>query len=128
MFEGPLRSLPVIQGLAVASESEVRRPLCPQPEPIDPIETYGSIADGLRAFPHLVDDEQVIEAEALFRGLLTAGASRQQLLHALLSAVTDHFLSYGHAMIFCQKAFDLIDAIGWKEADTVLAPLVPDIT
>jgi hypothetical protein len=106
----------------------VRRPLRPQPEPIDPIAAYGSLEDGLRAFPRLVDDEQVDAAEALFRGLLGAGATRAQLRHALLEAVTDHFLSYGHAMIFCQKAFELVDAIGWAEADTVLAPLVPDIT
>jgi hypothetical protein len=31
-------------------------------------------------------------------------------------------------MIYCQKAFDLLDRIGWDEADTVLAPLVPAIT
>jgi nitrite reductase/ring-hydroxylating ferredoxin subunit len=128
MFEGPLKAMPVVQGLAVASEDQVRRPLRPQPEPIDPVATYGSLTEGLRAFPSLVDDEQVDAAEGLFRGLLAAGATRDQLRHALLEAVTDHFLSYGHAMIFCQKAFELIDAIGWSEADTVLAPLVPDIT
>ena len=128
MFEGPLRSMPVIQGLAVASETEVRRPLRPQPDPVDPIAVYGSLEEGLRAFPLLVDDERVEEAEGLFRGLLAAEASPQQLRHALLSAITDHFLSYGHPMIFCQKAFELVDAIGWDEADTVLAPLVPDMT
>ena len=31
-------------------------------------------------------------------------------------------------MIFCQKAFELVDRIGWSEADTVLSPLVPDMT
>ena len=128
MLDGPLRTLPVVQGLSVASEDQVRRPLRPQPEPMDPVVAFGSLEEGLRAFPRLVDDEQVDGAEALFRGLLGAGASRAQLLHALLEAVTDHFLSYGHAMIFCQKAFDLVDAIGWSEADTVLAPLAPDIT
>jgi nitrite reductase/ring-hydroxylating ferredoxin subunit len=128
MFEGPIRSLPVVQGLAVASQDQVRRPLRPQPDPLDPVAAYGSLEDGLAAFPTLVDDERVDEAEALFRGLLAAGATREQLRHALLEAVTDHFLSYGHAMIFCQKAFELIDSIGWAEADTVLAPLVPDIT
>src|SRR5262245_1197524 len=128
MFPGPAGAMPVIQGLAVASEQEVRRPLRPQPEPMDPIAAYGSLEDGLRAYPVLVDEERVDEAEALFRGLLAAGASAEQLRHMLLTAITDHFLSYGHAMIFCQKAFELIDAIGWEEADTVLSPLVPDMT
>jgi nitrite reductase/ring-hydroxylating ferredoxin subunit len=128
MFDGPLRSLPVVQGLSVASEDQLRRPARPQPEPTDAIAAYGSLGDALRAFPLLVDEERVDEAEALFRGLLAAGASRDQLRHALLSAITDHFLSYGHAMIFCQKAFELVDQIGWSEADTVLSPLVPDMT
>jgi nitrite reductase/ring-hydroxylating ferredoxin subunit len=128
MFPGPAGAMPVIQGLAVASEQEVRRPIRPQPEPLDPIAAYGSVEDAIRAYPVLVDEERVDEAEALFRGLLAAGATREQLRHMLLTAITDHFLSYGHAMIFCQKAFELLDAIGWDQADTVLAPLVPDMT
>jgi hypothetical protein len=95
---------------------------------MDPIAAYGSLEEGLRAFAVLVDGERVDEAEALFRGLLLAEASPEQLRHALLSAITDHFLSYGHPMIFCQKAFDLVDALGWQDADTVLSPLVPEMT
>jgi nitrite reductase/ring-hydroxylating ferredoxin subunit len=128
LFPGPVGAMPIIQGLAVASEQEVRRPLRPQPDPVDPVAAHGSVDEALRAFPALVDEERVEEAEGLFRGLLAAGASARQLRHALLSAITDHFLSYGHAMIFCQKAFELVEAIGWEDADTVLSPLVPDMT
>jgi len=127
-FEGPLGALPVIQGLSTVSRTEVRRPPRPQPEPLDVAASYGSVADGLAAFPALVDAEQGGEAEALLRGLLAAGASPAQVRHAFLSAITDHFLGYGHPMIYCQKAFDLLDRIGWEQADTVLAPLVPAIT
>jgi nitrite reductase/ring-hydroxylating ferredoxin subunit len=126
-FEGPLRTLPVIQGLATVSRTEVRRPPRPQPEPADVVRQYGSVADGLAAFPLLIDDERGDEAEAVLRGLLAAGASGEQVRHAFLSAITEHFLGYGHPMIYCQKAFDLLDRIGWSEADTVLAPLVPAI-
>ena len=31
-------------------------------------------------------------------------------------------------MIYCQKAFELLDRVGWEEADTVLGPLVPNMT
>jgi nitrite reductase/ring-hydroxylating ferredoxin subunit len=127
-FEGPLRTLPVIQGLATVSRTEVRRSPRPQPEPADVAGQYGSVADGLAAFPALIEDERGDDAEALLRGLLAAGASREQVRHAFLSVITDHFLGYGHPMIYCQKAFDLLDRIGWSEADTVLAPLVPAIT
>jgi len=127
-FDGPLSTLPVIQGLATMSRTEVRRPPRPQPDPADVAREYGSAAGGLAAFPALIDDERGDEAEALLRGLLAAGASPEEVRHAFLTAITDHFLGYGHPMIYCQKAFELLDRIGWCEADTVLAPLVPAIT
>lgn len=127
-FEGPLSALPVVQGLSVVSQTEVRRPPRPQPEPADVIASYGSVAGALAAFPGLVDAERGEEAEGLLRGALRAGASPEAVRHAFLSAITDHFLGYGHPMIYCQKAFDLLDRIGWSEAETVLAPLVPAIT
>ena len=126
-FEESLRALPVIQGLSVAADNQVRRPARPRPEPIDPVASYGSIADALTAYPVLVDEERADEAEALFRGLIAAGVSPSALRHTLLTAVTDHFLAYGHSMIFVQKAFELLDGIGWQEADAVLSPLVPEM-
>ncbi len=57
-FEGPLRTFPVIQGLATLSRTEVRRPPRPQPEPADVVTGYGSTAEGLAVFPALVDDER----------------------------------------------------------------------
>jgi nitrite reductase/ring-hydroxylating ferredoxin subunit len=127
-FEGPLSTLPVIQGLATVSRTEVRRPPRPQPDPADVVREYGSAEAGLEAFPALIDDERGDDAEALLRGLLAADVPAEQIRHAFLTAITDHFLGYGHPMIYCQKAFDLLDRIGWSEADTVLAPLVPAIT
>ena len=127
-FEGPLSALPVIQGLATVSRTEVRRPPRPRPDPADVAREYGSAAAGLAAFPALIDDERGDEAEALLRGLLVAGVSPGKIRHAFLAAITNHFLGYGHPMIYCQKAFELLMRIGWSEADTVLAPLVPAIT
>ena len=57
-FAESLRALPVIQGLAVAAEGLVRRPLRPRPEPIDPVAAYGSIDEAVRAYPVLVDSEE----------------------------------------------------------------------
>jgi hypothetical protein len=85
------------------------------------------VASALRAYPVLVDEERADEAEALFRGLIAAGVSPPALRHTLLTAVTDHFLAYGHSMIFVQKAFELLDGIGWQDADAVLSPLVPEM-
>jgi hypothetical protein len=126
-FAESLRALPVIQGLSVAADSQVRRPDRPRPDPVDPVVAYGSVDAALAAYPVLVDQEQAEEAEALLRGLIAFGVPAPALRHMLLSAVTDHFLAYGHSMIFVQKAFELLDQIGWQEADTVLSPLVPEM-
>jgi nitrite reductase/ring-hydroxylating ferredoxin subunit len=126
-FEESLRALPVIQGLSMAADNQVRRPARPRPDPVDPVAAYGSVPDALAAYPVLVDEERADEAEALFRGLIAAGVAPPVLRHTLLTAVTDHFLAYGHSMIFVQKAFDLLDHIGWQEADSVLSPLVPEM-
>ncbi|MBW3665762.1 MAG: Rieske (2Fe-2S) protein [Actinobacteria bacterium] len=126
LFDGPLAAMPVVQGLAVVSETEVRRPLRPRPDPVDPTAAHGSVEDALAAFPRLVNDERADDAEALLRGLLAAQVPPQAVRHALLTAITDHFLGYGHPLIYCQKAFELLDTIGWEEADSVLGPLVPN--
>ncbi len=55
-FAESLRALPVIQGLSVAAEDQVRRPVRPRPEPIDPVAAYGSIDEAMRAYPVLVDE------------------------------------------------------------------------
>jgi len=126
-FDESLRALPVIQGLSVAADGLVRRPDRPRPDPVDPVAAYGSVEDALAAYPVLVDAERADEAEALLRGLIAAGVPASALKHMLLTAVTDHFLAYGHSMIFVQKAFEMLDQIGWQEADTVLSPLVPEM-
>ncbi len=127
-FDESLRALPVIQGLAVASESQVRRPARSRPDPADPVADYGSLADAMAAYPVLVDEERADEAEALLRGLIAARVSPAAIRHLLLTAVTDHFLAYGHSMIFTQKAFEMLGRLGWQEADTVLSPLAPEMT
>ena len=127
LFEGELQALPVVQGMSVVSQTEVRRPFRPRPDPIDPVDEYGSVEDALAAYPALVDDEQKESAEGLLRGLIASGVGKDRIRHALLSAITDHFLGYGHPLIYAQKSFEMLDRLGWEEADSVLGPLVPNM-
>lgn len=124
-FDRRLETLPVVQGLSVVAETQVRRPIRPRAEPVDPVAAYGSIPEALAALPPLMDDEQIDAAEGLLRGLIAYGVGPAEIRTALLSAITDHFLGYGHPMIYVQKAFELLDVMGWGEADQVLSPLIP---
>ena len=91
------------------------------------MEIYGSVDQALASYPLLVDDEKHESAEALMRGLIATGVAPARIRHALLSAITDHFLGYGHPMIYAQKSFEMLDAIGFEHADTILGPLVPNM-
>jgi nitrite reductase/ring-hydroxylating ferredoxin subunit len=120
--EGDARALPVVQALAGMAEAERRRPLRPAPGPAPDLPAQPGLA-----FRAAMEAEDLGTAEALLRGALRAGAGPDELRRWLVGTVSDHHLSYGHAAIYVQKAFDLLDLLGWDRADTVLPHLVPAI-
>jgi nitrite reductase/ring-hydroxylating ferredoxin subunit len=117
---GDARALPIVTAFAGIADTERRRPLRPQPEPL------GDLPDRpAEAFRAALEGEDLVGAEALLRGALAAGAGRDEIRPWLVGAVSDHHLSYGHGAIYVQKAFALLDHLGWDRADTVLPHLVP---
>lgn len=121
-YHGDTRAVPVVQAIAGITEVERRRPLRPAPAPTAPLPR-----DPATAFRRLVEDERGDEAEALLRGGIEAGLAPAELRPWLVGAVSDHHLSFGHAAIYTQKAFTLLDALGHDRAATVLPHLVPAI-
>src|SRR5690606_2769780 len=79
------------------------------------------------AFRAAVEREDVERAQALIRAALERGTVRDELVAWLTDVVSDHHLSYGHGAIYSQKAFQLLDRIGWDRADTVLPYLIPTL-
>lgn len=68
-------------------------------------------------------------AERTLRAAIAAELSPTQLVTMIASACTDHrFLDVGHALDFANKAFELLDHVGWERADEVLPALIPGIT
>jgi nitrite reductase/ring-hydroxylating ferredoxin subunit len=65
------------------------------------------------------------------RTLLTAiktGASPAELADLLFSAATDRaYADTGHLLDFCNKAFELLDLIGWEYAAAVLPAVVGEL-
>jgi nitrite reductase/ring-hydroxylating ferredoxin subunit len=65
------------------------------------------------------------------RTILTAislGASPTELADLVFSAATDRFYAdTGHLLDFCNKAFELLDLIGWDHASAVLPSLMEEL-
>ena len=122
LYEGAERALPVVQAIAGISESERSRQVELLPEPKSTVDQNGG-----RRFREFVETEQLASAQSLLRGAILNGVSPTELQRWFTMVVTDHHLSYGHGAIYAQKAFELLDQIGWVRADTVLPYLVPTI-
>ncbi len=68
-------------------------------------------------------------AERTLRSATGVGLRPHELVALLAAACTDHrFLDVGHALDFANKAFELLDHIGWDHAGEVLPAVIPAIT
>src|SRR5262249_47890582 len=67
-------------------------------------------------------------AERTILTAIAAGDSPARLADLLFGAVTDRFYAdTGHLLDFCNKAFELLDLIGWEHAPAVLPSLVEQL-
>ncbi len=75
---------------------------------------------------------EVRDRDGAERALLTAinaGLEPEQIADMLAAAATDHyFLDGGHSFDFVNKACEVLDSIGWDQADEVLPSLIPSLT
>ena len=122
LYDGDQRALPVVQAIAGIAETERDRPINPLPDPARQLPP-----DAIAQFRQAVEREQLEDAQALVRAAIHGGSTATDLQPWFTVVVSDHLLSYGHGAIYCQKAFELLEMIGWDRADTVLPYLVPTI-
>ena len=122
LYEGDQRALPIVQAIAGIAETERDRPVNALPDPVRHLPS-----EPLADFRRAVETEQLDVAQALVRGAIHDGYGARDLQPWFTAVASDHLLSYGHGAIYCQKAFELLEMIGWERADTVLPHLVPTI-
>ncbi|MCB9680443.1 MAG: Rieske (2Fe-2S) protein [Alphaproteobacteria bacterium] len=92
---------PLVLGLDVATERSLRRPPRPRPPPL---------AGDATALRHAVAREDAPAAEGIVRHLAAAGATPEDLGRAVLPVLADHFLDFGHGLIFATKLVTLARA------------------
>ena len=110
------------QGLRqVASECAGRPPRF-LVDPLPTGETRPEVfKDWFRSFIEVRDDEG---AERSLRTAIELGVSQREIADMVFAAATDRiYLDAGHILDFCNKAFEILDHIGWEYAGQVLTSL-----
>ena len=117
------RSLALYQGIRhVASECAGRPPRF-LVDPLPTGETRPEVfKQWFRDFIEVRDDEG---AERCLRTAIDLGVSQREIADMVFAAATDRiYIDAGHVVDFCNKAFELLDHIGWEHASLILTSLV----
>jgi nitrite reductase/ring-hydroxylating ferredoxin subunit len=121
LYDGDEQALPIVQAIAGIAEVERHRPVRELPASAAAVDSTAA------AFRDAVEREQLELAQSLVLGALARGADVREMHMWFAAVISDHHLSYGHGAIYAQKAFELLDHVGWQRADVVLGHLVPTI-
>jgi nitrite reductase/ring-hydroxylating ferredoxin subunit len=117
------RSRALYQGLV-----HVARDTAGEPPDFDlmPLATSETRPEVYRAwFRRFIETRSSEPAERCLRTALHIGLSQAEVAEMIFAACTDHlFLDEGHALDFANKAFELLDLIGWQHADEILPSLI----
>ena len=94
---------------------------------LDPLETAETspqrYMDWFRRFIELRSGDA---AERCLRTAIRIGLPPNTIADMVFAACTDHlFMGGGHSLDFANKAFELLDLVGWKHAEEVLPSLIP---
>ena len=122
-LEGDERIAPLYHGLV-----HVARDCAGQPSKfsIQPLAARNiPLASLKRWFRNLVESRDPDGAERCLLTAIRQGATDAELADLMGSAATDHFyLDGGHVVDSVNKAFELLDRIGWEHATEILPSLV----
>ena len=120
------RPLALYQGIRQVAAECAGKPPRFLVDPLPTGETRPEVFEGwFRSFIEVRDEEG---AERCLRTAVDLGISSREIAGMVFAAATDRiYLDAGHVLDFCNKAFELLDHIGWEHAGQVLTSLVPGI-
>lgn len=79
-------------------------------------------------FRRFVEVRNYDAAERTLRTAIRAGLPQERIADMVFAACTDHlFRGGGHVLDFANKAFELLDHIGWRDAEDVLSAVIPPL-
>ncbi len=122
LWEGDEQALPLIQGLAGLAEGSRDRTPSPTGQALlSPGTDHPDLGERIEA-------EDLDGAMASVVASLAEGVDVATIRHQFIKAVSQHHLGYGHGAIYTQKAFELLDRVGWDKAIDLLPMLAKSIT
>lgn len=107
--EGDDQMIALIQGISGLAESTRARPVHTLPE-----------ADASPDFQAAIEAEDIDGVRAKTLSWLNDGTDPAEVRHEFIVAASKHHLGYGHGIIYTQKAFELLDHVGWDRAADLL--------
>jgi nitrite reductase/ring-hydroxylating ferredoxin subunit len=120
------RRLALFHGLVHVARSTANQPPNFDLEPLATSETRPERY--VEWFRRFVDSRSEEAAERTLRTAIHLGLPRETISEMLFGACTDHlYMDEGHALDFANKAFELLDHIGWEHAEAVLPSVVPSL-
>jgi len=108
-LSGPEAMAAVAVSADMCGEANRRLPERPRAEAIP--------GSGLEDLRRTVEDEDAARAEGLLRGALRAGLDRSEAFAWLADLLADHFLDFGHPLIYLVKLDDLLGAVEASDAE-----------
>ena len=93
---------------------------------VDPLPTGETRPEVFKQwFRNFIDVRDEDAAERSLRTAIELGIPPRDIADMIFAAATDHiYLDAGHTLDFANKAFELLDHIGWERASQVLTSLV----
>ena len=120
------RPLALYQGLAHVARSTAGQPPDFNLEPLRTSETRPERY--IAWFRQFIEVRAADAAERTLRTAIRIGISPKSVADMVFAASTDHlYMDVGHSLDFANKAFELLDHIGWEHAEEVLPSLIPGL-
>ncbi len=115
------RALALVHGLAFVSRDTRGRPPRFPLSPLDATIPAGRLTQWYRRF---VDTRNGDAAERVLATAVAGGAPPAEAAALMAAAATDHvFIDGGHTIDFTNKAFEVLDHLGWDHAARILPTL-----
>ena len=79
-------------------------------------------------FRRFIDSRSQDAAERTLRTAIRIELPQQVIATMVFASCTDHlYIDEGHSLDFANKAFELLDHVGWQHAETILPSIVPNL-